>query len=53
MIAIALYVPESRDHSAPRPDVIGGLLAVAGLLSLVFAAIEAPDRGWGDGIVRI
>ncbi|WDZ82831.1 MFS transporter [Micromonospora cathayae] len=51
MVAIALLMPESRDPAPPRPDVLGGLLSIAGLLSLVWAAIEAPDRGWGDPVV--
>ncbi|MEV1330425.1 MFS transporter [Micromonospora costi] len=51
MLAIALLLPESRDPAPPRPDVLGGLLSITGLLSLVYAAIEAPDRGWTDGLV--
>lgn len=51
IVAIALLMPESRDPAPPRPDLLGGLLSTTGLLSLVYAAIEAPDRGWGDGLV--
>ncbi|MFG2049345.1 MFS transporter [Micromonospora sp. NPDC048935] len=51
MIAIALLMPESRDPSPSRPDLLGGLLSSTGLLSLVYAAIEAPDRGWGDPLI--
>lgn len=51
MIAIALLLPESRDPSPPRPDLLGGMLSITGLLVLVYAAIEAPDRGWDDGNV--
>ncbi len=43
-----LFVPESAEPDAPRLDVVGALLAVAGLGTLVFAVIEAPTRGWGD-----
>jgi EmrB/QacA subfamily drug resistance transporter len=45
------YVPESRD---PRPgafDVPGALLSTAGFGLLVYAVIEAPERGWLSGTV--
>ncbi len=45
------YVPESRD---PRPgsfDVLGAALSAVGFSILVYAIIEAPDRGWTSGIV--
>jgi MFS transporter, DHA2 family, multidrug resistance protein len=54
LAALALglrLVPESRD---PRPgalDTPGVLLSIAGLGSLVWAIIEAPERGWTDGVV--
>lgn len=51
LIAIALVLPESRDPSPRRPDLLGGLLSIAGLLTLVYAAIEAPDRGWVDPLI--
>ena len=40
------YVPESRD---PRPgsfDLLGAALSTAGFSILVYAIIEAPERGW-------
>jgi EmrB/QacA subfamily drug resistance transporter len=45
------YVPESRD---PRPgsfDVLGAVLSTVGLTALVYAIIEAPDKGWLSGPV--
>jgi EmrB/QacA subfamily drug resistance transporter len=39
-------VPESRDPAAGRPDPIGVVLSTAGLLSLVYAIVEAPTKGW-------
>jgi EmrB/QacA subfamily drug resistance transporter len=50
-LALALgiwWVPDSRD---PRPgafDVPGAALSVSALTALVYAIVEAPDRGWGD-----
>ena len=43
------YVPESRD---PRPgsfDLLGAALSTAGFSILVYAIIEAPERGWTSG----
>ena len=48
IVAGALLVPNSRD---PRPgafDVPGALLSIGGLLTLVYAIIEAPSEGWLD-----
>jgi EmrB/QacA subfamily drug resistance transporter len=42
-----LFVPTSRDPSAPPVDVPGLLLSIAGLVSLVWAIIEGP-KGWTD-----
>jgi EmrB/QacA subfamily drug resistance transporter len=45
------YVPESRD---PRPgsfDLPGAALSTAGFSILVYAIIEAPDKGWTSGPV--
>src|SRR4051812_3401774 len=45
------YVPNSRD---PRPgsfDLLGAALSTSGFCILVYAIIEAPDRGWMSGLV--
>jgi EmrB/QacA subfamily drug resistance transporter len=45
------YVPESRD---PRPgsfDLLGAVLSTAGFSVLVYAIIEAPQKGWLSGLV--
>ena len=49
-IAIAVLLPESRDPSPRRPDVLGAGLSTAGLTSLVYGVIEAPGRGWSDPV---
>ena len=46
LLAGSFLIPESRDPAAGRPDPIGVVLSVLGLLSLVYAIIEAPTRGW-------
>ncbi|WP_432866674.1 MFS transporter [Microbispora rosea] len=47
-VAVAAFIPESRDPTAPRTDVPGALLSVTGLAALVYGVIEAPARGWSD-----
>ena len=44
-------VPESRDPSPGALDTQGLLLSVSGLLVFVWAVIEAPERGWTNGLV--
>ncbi len=51
LVAGRALVPESKDPAAPRLDLRGFALSIAGLTSLVWAIIEAPARGWGDGLV--
>src|SRR5215468_6758774 len=54
LIALLLglrLVPESRDPSPGALDAPGVVLSVAGLVSLVWAVIEAPHRGWTDDLV--
>jgi EmrB/QacA subfamily drug resistance transporter len=46
LAGVAMLVPESRDPESPRLDVIGACLSIAALTALVWALIEAPDRGW-------
>jgi MFS family permease len=42
----ARILPTSKDHTAPRIDIGGSLLSIAGLGTLVFGLIEAPHWGW-------
>ena len=53
VVAIALiggwfFIPDSRDPSAPRLDVLGALLSIVGLAVFLWAVIEAPSHGWGS-----
>jgi EmrB/QacA subfamily drug resistance transporter len=41
-------VPDSRDPDPGRFDVPGALLSIAALVSVIYAVIEAPERGWLD-----
>ncbi|HEY8544673.1 MAG TPA: MFS transporter [Acidimicrobiales bacterium] len=42
-----LFVPTSKDPSAPPVDIPGALLSIAGLTALVYAIIEGP-HGWTE-----
>jgi len=46
LIGTFRFVPESADPHAPRLDVSGAVLAVAGMVALVYSIIEAPSHGW-------
>ena len=46
VIGTYLIVPESADKNAPRLDLGGAVLSVAGLVALVYSIIEAPTAGW-------
>src|SRR3954462_2159169 len=41
-----LIVPDSKDPSPTALDPVGAILSILGLVSLVYAIIEAPDHGW-------
>ena len=42
------FVPESSQPDAPALDKGGAVLAMFGLVALVFSIIEAPDAGWAS-----
>src|SRR5215831_11365006 len=46
IIGTLRFVPESAEPGAARLDVSGAILAVIGLVALVYSIIEAPDQGW-------
>lgn len=50
MIAGYWLVPESKDPNAARIDIPGGVLSIAGLATLLYAIIEAPETGWLDPV---
>ncbi len=44
-------IPESRKHTARRPDLAGAALSMTGLGLLLWSLIEAPVRGWSSARV--
>ncbi|MGZ6707924.1 MAG: DHA2 family efflux MFS transporter permease subunit, partial [Solirubrobacteraceae bacterium] len=45
------FVPESRDPHPDRFDVPGALLSMGALVALIYALIEAPEKGWLDPVI--
>ncbi|SMC69704.1 MFS transporter [Lentzea albidocapillata] len=46
--AVAMLVPESKDPTVRKPDVLGSVLSVIGMVSIVYAVIEVPEHGFGS-----
>jgi EmrB/QacA subfamily drug resistance transporter len=44
-------VPDSKNPDAPRPDILGSALSIAGVGLLLWAIIDAPVEGWTSGLV--
>jgi len=51
LVSGLLLVPESRDPAPSRIDFLGAILSMATLITLVYAIIDAPSRGWLDPLV--
>ena len=56
VVAIALVsgyflVPNSKNPAEAQLDPPGALLSIAGLAALLYAIIEAPNRGWTDPLI--
>ena len=48
LVGGARLIPESRDPEPSRLDLGGVALSIGALVTLVWAVIEAPERGWFD-----
>ncbi|MEU2030109.1 DHA2 family efflux MFS transporter permease subunit [Nocardia amamiensis] len=49
LVAIPLLIPNDERNDIRRGfDVLGTVLATAGLMTLVFGLVKAPEYGWGD-----
>jgi len=58
VIAVALVgawylLPSSKDADAAKLDPIGAGLSIVGLVSVLWAIIEAPSKGWGTPAVMV
>ncbi len=50
LVAGYRIIPNSKDPNPPALDPLGALLSITGLVTLVWAIIEAPHKGWTDGV---
>jgi len=48
LVAGFFLIPRSREKIHAPLDPLGALLSIAGLASLVYGIIEAPDNGWAS-----
>jgi EmrB/QacA subfamily drug resistance transporter len=46
LIGALHLVPDSRDPNTTKLDPVGAVLSIAAIGSLVYAIIQAPERGW-------
>ncbi|OEU95995.1 MFS transporter [Streptomyces oceani] len=48
LLAVTAWVPESRGPRSDRPDLLGVLLSVVGMVGVVYAITEGPEAegGW-------
>jgi len=53
VLALLLWVPESRDEGAGRIDWAGATLVTLGLGGVVYGLIESSRLGWGDARVLL
>ncbi len=51
MLAMAVWLPRSRDPSTPPLDLGGAALSIVALTALIYAIIEGPERGWSSPAV--
>ncbi len=50
IVAVAMFMPESRSATRPRLDLLGILLSTVSLLALTYGVIEAGEKGWGNAL---
>jgi EmrB/QacA subfamily drug resistance transporter len=46
LVAVGWLVPESRDPRPGRPDLVGMLLSIVGLVALVYGIIDGGEHGF-------
>ena len=51
IVAVALYLPRSKDETSTPLDPFGAALSLVGIGALLFGIIEGPERGWTDSWV--
>jgi EmrB/QacA subfamily drug resistance transporter len=51
LVTVAALVPESRDPHPGRPDLVGMVLSVVGLVALVYGIIDGGEHGFDRPVV--
>jgi EmrB/QacA subfamily drug resistance transporter len=51
VIVVVIIVPNSKDPTKPKLDLLGTILSTVGLVGLLYGIIEGPGRGWKDPVV--
>ena len=46
LVGSVLVIPESKDPNAKSIDIVGALISMVSLSALIYAIIEAPEKGW-------
>jgi DHA2 family multidrug resistance protein-like MFS transporter len=50
LVAVMVFLPESREPERPRLDGVGVVVSSAGLAVLTYGMIEAGQHGWGNTV---
>lgn len=53
MTGVTVLVPESKDSRTRKIDWLGMVLSSAGLILIVYALTEAPEKGWDSMTILI
>jgi EmrB/QacA subfamily drug resistance transporter len=53
LTGVFLFVPESKNIDAPKPDFQGVVFSIIGLLALVYGIIRAGEFGWTSLLVLV
>ena len=53
LVAGYFFIPDSKDPSTPKLDPVGALLSIAGLGTVLWGVIEAPNKGWTSTSVLV
>jgi len=50
LVGSFFLIPESKDINAKSTDIIGAGISMVSLSALIYAIIEAPEKGWLSGV---
>ncbi|MFF4405051.1 MFS transporter [Streptomyces sp. NPDC001262] len=53
LVAVLKLVPESKNPTGDRPDLLGALLSTIGMTGVTFAIISGPGHGWTSARVLV